>query len=41
MPWPEDQDIEVARRMLGEAGFGQVDVLDSSRPQNCIYVCSA
>lgn len=33
--------IESARRMLAEAGFAQVDVLDSPRPQNCIYVCPA
>jgi hypothetical protein len=25
--------------MLAEAGFGQVEVLDSPRPQNCIYAC--
>jgi SAM-dependent methyltransferase len=30
---------EVARRMLAEAGFGQVRVLDSPRPQTAIYVC--
>lgn len=29
----------VARGMLAEAGFTRVDLLDSPRPQNCIYVC--
>ena len=28
-----------ARKMLAEAGFTQVTVLDSPRPQNAIYVC--
>jgi len=32
---------EVAGQMLAEAGFGQVEVLDSARPQNCIYACRA
>ncbi len=31
--------IEKAKAMLAEAGFRQVEVLDSPRPQNCIYVC--
>jgi SAM-dependent methyltransferase len=31
--------IEKAREMLAEAGFTHVEVLDSPRPQNCIYVC--
>jgi len=31
--------IERAKAMLAEAGFRQVEVLDSPRPQNCIYVC--
>jgi SAM-dependent methyltransferase len=31
--------IEKAKEMLAEAGFGRVEVLDSPRPQNCIYVC--
>lgn len=31
--------IEKAKTMLAEAGFPQVEVLDSPRPQNCIYVC--
>jgi SAM-dependent methyltransferase len=31
--------IETAREMLAAAGFSRVDVLDSPRPQNCIYVC--
>lgn len=30
---------QVARRMLAEAGFSSVDVADSPRPQNCIYIC--
>ncbi|MEV6828779.1 methyltransferase domain-containing protein [Amycolatopsis sp. NPDC051102] len=30
---------EKARQMLADAGFRHVDVLDSPRPQNCIYVC--
>ena len=30
---------ERARQMLAEAGFGQVEVLDSPRPQNWIYAC--
>ena len=31
--------IEKARQMLAEAGFRRVELLDSPRPQNCIYVC--
>lgn len=31
--------IEKAREMLADAGFTRVEVLDSPRPQNCIYVC--
>ena len=31
--------IEKAKAMLADAGFGRVEVLDSPRPQNCIYVC--
>jgi hypothetical protein len=31
--------IQTARRMLADAGFSGVEVLDSPRPQNCIYVC--
>ncbi len=31
--------MELARQMLAEAGFTRVDVLDSPRPQNCIYIC--
>jgi hypothetical protein len=31
--------IEKARDMLATAGFSRVEVLDSPRPQNCIYVC--
>lgn len=30
---------ELARDMLTAAGFGQVEVVDSPRPQNCIYIC--
>lgn len=30
---------ERAGKMLADAGFPQVDVLDSPRPQNCVYVC--
>jgi SAM-dependent methyltransferase len=33
--WGED----MAREMLAAAGFTSVDVFDSPRPQNCIYVC--
>ena len=29
---------KVARRMLGEAGFTRVEVVDAPRPQNVIYV---
>jgi 2-polyprenyl-3-methyl-5-hydroxy-6-metoxy-1,4-benzoquinol methylase len=31
--------IDKAREMLAVAGFSKVHVLDSPRPQNCIYVC--
>ena len=31
--------IEKAKAMLADAGFARVEVLDSPRPQNCIYVC--
>ncbi|HET6710604.1 class I SAM-dependent methyltransferase [Amycolatopsis sp.] len=30
---------EKASEMLADAGFRHVDVLESPRPQNCIYVC--
>ena len=30
---------QVARRMLAEAGFSSVEILDTPRPQNCSYVC--
>ncbi|MGP8000223.1 MAG: class I SAM-dependent methyltransferase [Streptosporangiaceae bacterium] len=30
---------ERASQMLAQAGFGQVELLDSPRPQNCIYAC--
>jgi SAM-dependent methyltransferase len=31
--------IQLARRMLNEAGFSSVEIVDSPRPQNCIFVC--
>ncbi len=31
--------IQLARQMLAQAGFTRVEVLDSPRPQNCMYVC--
>ena len=30
---------ELAREMLAKAGFGHVEIHDSPRPQNCIYIC--
>ncbi|MDP6952922.1 MAG: methyltransferase type 12, partial [Alphaproteobacteria bacterium] len=33
--------IEKACEMLADAGFGDVQVVDSPRPQNCIYICKA
>ena len=30
---------QTARRLLGQAGLHDVQVLDSPRPQNCIFVC--
>ena len=30
---------QLAQRMLAEAGFGSVEILDTPRPQNCSYVC--
>lgn len=30
---------QTARRMLAQAGFGSVEILDTPRPQNCSYVC--
>jgi SAM-dependent methyltransferase len=30
---------EIAREMLIRAGFGSVNILDTPRPQNCVYVC--
>jgi SAM-dependent methyltransferase len=30
---------ELAREMLAEAGFRSVEVIDTPRPQNCIYIC--
>lgn len=32
---------ELAGEMLAAAGFGSVQVIDSPRPQNCIYICRA
>ncbi len=32
---------QTARRMLGEAGFGAIEVLDTPRPQNYMFVCRA
>ncbi|TWF81701.1 methyltransferase family protein [Pseudonocardia hierapolitana] len=32
---------EQARRMLADAGFTDVQVFDTPRPQNCMYVCRA
>jgi hypothetical protein len=31
--------IEQAREMLAAVGFSQIDVLDSPRPQNCVFLC--
>lgn len=31
---------QIARQMLASAGFGIVEILDTPRPQNCIYVCN-
>ncbi len=31
--------VELAESMLHDAGFREVEVLDSPRPQNCIYIC--
>ncbi len=33
--------IEKAKEMLAEAGFGDVQVIDSPRPQNCISIARA
>jgi hypothetical protein len=30
-----------AREMLAEAGFTRINVLDTPRPQNCMFVCDA
>jgi hypothetical protein len=30
---------ELAGQKLARAGFGQVELLDSPRPQNCTFVC--
>lgn len=32
---------ELAGQLLAEAGFSQVDIIDSPRPQDCIYACRA
>lgn len=31
--------IEKAKQMLDKAGFSSVQVIDSPRPQNCVFVC--
>jgi hypothetical protein len=31
--------VELAERMLAEAGFDEVTVVDSPRPQNCVFAC--
>jgi hypothetical protein len=31
--------MELARSMLGDAGFDHVDIVDSPRSQNCIFIC--
>ena len=31
---------QTARRMLGEAGFGSIEVVDAPGPQNSIYICN-
>jgi len=30
---------QIARKLLADAGFKAVTVLDTPRPQNCIFVC--
>ena len=30
---------ELARSMLADAGFSHVNIVDSPRPQNCIFIC--
>jgi hypothetical protein len=30
---------ELARHMLGEAGFGKIEVAEAPGPQNSIYIC--
>jgi SAM-dependent methyltransferase len=30
---------QATRRMLAETGFGNVEMVNSPRPQNCVYVC--
>ena len=32
---------QTARRMLRDAGFGSIEVLDTPRPQNYMFVCRA
>jgi hypothetical protein len=32
---------QTAREMLGEAGFKSIEVLDTPRPQNYMFVCRA
>lgn len=31
--------LQTARRMLTEAGFTTIEIVDAPRPQNCIYIC--
>jgi hypothetical protein len=31
--------IQLARRMLADVGLTRVEVVDSPRPQNCIFIC--
>jgi hypothetical protein len=31
--------VELARSMLEAAGFDHIDIIDSPRPQNCIFIC--
>lgn len=31
---------QIATKMLKSAGFGSIKVLDTARPQNCVYVCT-
>ena len=31
---------QIATEMLTNAGFGSIKILDTARPQNCVYVCT-